>query len=373
MTDALTIARSALADAVTASTDANRNIGTSLQAALGALQAIDLTPPPPVLRIVQADFTGGSVANADFQQALDGAGFIYVPAGTFLIDGATRAWLRSRTTVIFHKDAQLRIKPNALDRYYGLFCDADVADVQTIGGSILGDRLGHTYGLGTNEHGMGVGISGGKRIRITELRVEQCTGDGISAFGEDLTFERITSTANRRQGMSLYTGARYRVLGGEYSNTGNMGTNAGTDPRAGVDIEPDKGNVDDVLFDSVTFSGNQTAGLLSWSRSEAAATISRVRAINCDFTANANGIDAKGIGGPIDIAVMRSRFTRNRAAGVKVESGSTFTIGSKDPADANTFVGTTTRTTKTLTGIATKYDIQVSTGGVANVGVNIYG
>lgn len=341
-------------------------------------EAAAMPPPPPVLRIVNADFTGKNDATADFQVQLDGAGVVYVPAGDYLIDAALSANVRSDTILIMHADARLIAKPNALRRYDVLKAE-DAANIQIIGGSIMGDRFAHDYSSGgTHEWGMGGRIRRCRNVVVRDLTVEDCTGDGISASGEGLAFHNVISNRNRRQGMSLYAGRDYVVSGGRYINTGNhVGPDGmvyeGASPKSGIDIEPDKGDVSGVLITGVEFS-KYRSGLLMVSRTDAASEIRGVVVLDCIFMEGANGINAENPSGRIvEFTARRNKFYRNTGSAIRLNDSTNAVIGHKtDASQANTFVGMKSREAFTKPGIASLYDIQLRDKATAEVGINNY-
>jgi parallel beta-helix repeat protein len=83
---------------------------------------------------------------------------------------------------------------------------------------------------------------------------------------------------------------------------------------------------------------------------------------------NANGAHAKALAGSIAVNVSGCSVTNNRGSGLRIESGATFNV------DGNVFDQTGERTDFTLTSTdtRTRYDINVLTGGKANVGTNKY-
>lgn len=355
-----------------------RNLSMDLQSAVAAAaEAAAQPPPPPVLRTVVADTAGKEDATVFFQEQLDGTGVVYVPAGLYLIDPFLSVNLRSGTIIILHPDAILTAKPNPLPRY-DIIKGENASNIQIIGGNVIGDRFAHDYSSGgTHEHGMGLRLRRCSNVVVRDLVLQDCTGDGISASGEDLSFRKVSCLRNRRQGLSLYSGRNYEVIGGSYSNTGDF-TNggmlfAGAKPKSGIDIEPDAGDVYDVRIDGVEFSKNQTAGLLVWSRTVAASEIRNVRVTNCGFSNNANGINASSPSGrAVEVDATRNRFYRNTGSAVRSETDALVVVGNGDPADANNIVGMTTREAFTKEGIATKFDLMQVNGGRIVAGINNY-
>ena len=363
-TDPLAFLRSALEEAINASSLANRNLSLTLQTALDAAQRIDIGPAIPVLRIARPD---------NLQELLDGSGVVYVPKGKYLVRPDTPLNVRSRTLLVMHPDAQLIMQVNNLPRYKVLHI-FEAQDVQVIGGLLLGDRLEHDYSSGgTHEWGMGLHVQRSQRVHIRDMECRNFAGDGFQISGQNLVIENSRAFNNRRQGMSIFQSRNVRVLGGEYSDTGKLGDNPGTKPMAGIDVEPDADTAEDLIFDGVTFRNNQSSGLLAWSNADAKASILGMHVINCTFEGSPNGLHASSPSGmPIDITALRNSFTRHKGAGVFAENRARIVVGSDLEEDANTFVSMSTRAPTEGAGLMTRYDIQTRTNAVVEVGFNRY-
>lgn len=122
------------------------------------------------------------------------------------------------------------------------------------------------------EWGMGISIRGGKNIRIYDPVTENCWGDGIyigSSVGwgttggarncsEDVEIYRHKASGNRRQGMSIVSARRCRVVNPVWENT------QGTNPQAGLDIEPNYATEDiqDVSIENPVTYNNAGPGVL---------------------------------------------------------------------------------------------------------------
>lgn len=212
-----------------------------------------------------------------FQRAIaalpDDGGTVEVPAGNYVIDPTRRTALRSRMHLELAPDAQLTAKPNALERAYVLMA-ALVSDIEISGGRILGDRDAH---LGTTgEWGHGIALYGVSRVTVRDIHVSRCWGDGIGIGGkrvggkgskafptasEDVVISGVTSTGNRRQGLTIGHSHDVRVHDSEFSYT------AGTSPEAGIDIEPDKpGNAMRVHIENCRMNNNRGCGIQVYKR-----------------------------------------------------------------------------------------------------------
>ncbi|WP_160137565.1 right-handed parallel beta-helix repeat-containing protein [Chryseobacterium sp. c4a] len=136
------------------------------------------------------------------------------------------------------------------------------------GGNILGDRYTHTGTEG--EWGYGIAVSGGSDITLKNIKIKDCWGDGLNIqhyydknnilhLLNGLTADKIISSNNRRQGMSIEGGENLYFTNCAFNNSN------GTSPECGVDIEPwDTGSiVRNVVFDNCEFLNNNHAGLLA--------------------------------------------------------------------------------------------------------------
>ncbi|MCX5511659.1 hypothetical protein, partial [Pseudomonas sp. BJa3] len=77
-------------------------------------------------------------------------------------------------------DARLVARANAAPRASVLLIE-DVHDVQVSGGRIIGDRDHHL--ATTGEWGHGIMVRGAERVRLRDLHIAKCWGDGISVGG----------------------------------------------------------------------------------------------------------------------------------------------------------------------------------------------
>lgn len=348
-----------------------------------AITSLGQVPDSLPLRVVASpgtDVVANPVLQAAFDAALSG-GIVYVSAGRYLVDTETMLRLRSGLILLLHPDAKLIGKPNAVKRSY-LFSGRNISDFVVVGGQLFGDRLSHTYGPidgkpSTHEWCMGIGLTDCQRGLVRDVCISQFAGDGLSIKGEDLSIVNVVSSHNRRQGMSIYSGRGIRVIGGEYAYTGAMGTNPGTPPMAGIDMEPDTGLLEDVLFAGVRSIGNGTSDLLAYCNAQVQG-IRNVRVEGCTLVGAANGLETQSAGaGRIDVTARANTLGGHKGASFKVGAGSTVTIGDALAANANVITANVQRAPNlefTLQGpdARTRYDIQVLTGGTAMVGYNRY-
>ncbi len=256
-----------------------------------------------------------------FQRAVDalrGGGVLDVPAGSYLIDPLRSVHLRSGVHLRLARGARLLARPNAAPRGYVLTVER-VSDVRISGGSIVGER--HAHQGRTGEWGHGIMIRGAARVSVSDMRISDCWGDGISIGGSplgrgrvlpssDIEIANVTCTGNRRQGLTIGRSRRVRVHDCEFSNTG------GTPPAAGIDVEPDAGDIArDVRIERCTVRGNRGPGIQVWKR-----TVDVVIA-DCTIQGNRNaGVLAMGAR---DLLIAGNRIDGNGKAGIAVRGGAT--------------------------------------------------
>jgi hypothetical protein len=204
---------------------------------------------------------------AAFQAAINSlpssGGTITVPAGTYRINALKSINMRSHTRLKLDPLAQLVAIPNNQTRSYVIKAWR-VNNVEIVGGSIVGERVRH---IGTTgEWGMGVDIRASSKVFVHNTKVSNCWGDGlyIGALGSsgsavpstDVTVSHVTSSNNRRQGLSFGPVQRVYILASTFANTN------GTAPQAGIDVEPStQGKSTDIRIEGSWLVGNQGNGL----------------------------------------------------------------------------------------------------------------
>jgi parallel beta-helix repeat protein len=256
------------------------------------------------------------------QRAIDAlpaaGGIVSVPAGRYLVDPVRRIRLRSHMQLRLDPAAYLVAKPNAAGRAYVLLLE-NVDDVVIAGGNILGERWRH---LGTRgEWGHGIAIQGSSRVRVRDIRISDCWGDGISLGqskpptpttprtpSQDVVLERVTCVGNRRQGLSIGHSRGVRVLDCTFADT------HGTKPECGIDIEPDPCcEAHDVVVQRCRMTGNRGSGLTIYKRTFG------VSVQGCTITGNhGHGILAVGTQGG---QIRDNLISQNGYTGLFMRSG----------------------------------------------------
>jgi polygalacturonase len=278
------------------------------------------TAAPVELRRFGARGDGDHDDTLAFQRAVDATpagGVLDVPAGSYVIDPVRSVRLHGHMHLRLARGARLVAKPNAAPRGYVLTVER-VSDVRISGGRIVGERHAHRGRSG--EWGHGIMVRGASRVSISDMRISDCWGDGISIGASpvrhgralpssDIEIIGVTCTGNRRQGLTIGRSRRVRVRDCEFSNTG------GTAPQAGIDIEPDAGDVArDVRIERCVVRGNRGPGIQVWKR-----TVD-IAIVDCTIEDNRNaGVLVVGASG---LGIAGNRIAGNGVAGVAVRSGS---------------------------------------------------
>lgn len=198
---------------------------------------------------------------SDIQAAIDSASknhvaVVYVPAGTYMIDATKSLEMHSNVTLQLSSDATLKAIPNNKGSYR-IIRFAYVNNASVIGGNIVGERFQHKGTTG--EDGMGIYVKASRDIKIANLTVKDCWGDGIylgdtasNIDNKNITIKNVRSTGNRRNGITIITGENINVNNCTVANT------QGTAPSDGLDIEPNhKTNVlKNISVNNLTSSHN---------------------------------------------------------------------------------------------------------------------
>lgn len=175
----------------------------------------------------------GSTDNTDvFRRLLAGGNrTIHVPAGDYVTHSLE---LESNTRLILDPGVTLR---DAGRLAYGerlLNIKVDNVHIRALGARVLASRT--SYSSGEQRHG--VYVYGGHRVLIEGLESSGHGGDGFYIGGgrddpsTDVMLSGCRSANNRRQGLSVTSARRVRVVDCEFLDTN------GTAPEYGIDLEP---------------------------------------------------------------------------------------------------------------------------------------
>jgi hypothetical protein len=257
-------------------------------------------------------------------------GTVAVPAGSFLIDASRSIRLKSGTTLRMEQGTRLVAKPNSLDRSYVVLVEG-AKGVVISGGAIVGERDHHTGTTG--EWGHGIYVRGSVDVSISDVHISSCWGDGIcigaipqkgalALKSSAIRIQRVVSTGNRRQGLSIGPAEDVRITECEFSNTN------GTKPSAGVDIEPEQPET----AARITVSGcrilnNAGPGIQIYRFVEGA------QVENCEIRGNAaNGVLIVGASGS---TVSGSTIADSGLSGVLVRGGANASVISGNTLSTN--------------------------------------
>ncbi|MEL4106099.1 right-handed parallel beta-helix repeat-containing protein [Oscillospiraceae bacterium WX1] len=195
---------------------------------------------------------------AAIQKALNSSQNVYVPGGTYYINVDISLKLRSNQTLKLADNAILQALPTA-SANYSVLDISGVTGVTVTGGKIVGDRDTHRGTSG--EWGMGILIeNGANNVAVTNITITNCWGDGLYLGGgtavTNIRLEGVTADNNRRQGLSITNATGVTVTNSTFKNT------QGTAPEAGIDLEPNEGQVvANVTITNTVCTGNAGSGL----------------------------------------------------------------------------------------------------------------
>jgi uncharacterized protein YjdB len=257
--------------------------------------------------------TGNGVTDdtASIQKAIDtGASTVIIPDGTYMINALISVKPRSNQTIQMSEGTILKAIPTS-EAHYQIIFIKNVSNVQIWGGTVLGERYQHTATKG--EFGYGIWIADKTdTIRISNLTIKDCWGDGImvgsdgssTGLAKNLIIDNVVCDSNRRQGMSITYGENIIV-----NNCTFMNTN-GTDPQAGIDIEPGCNDsvygdyVKNVAIKNSQFINNKWAGIALIGNS--GLCVDNIKITNCVFSKNykeihvGSGVTNSGVTDPAD-------------------------------------------------------------------------
>jgi hypothetical protein len=177
------------------------------------------------------------------------------------------------------------------------------------GARVIAERAHYTE----HEWRHGVYIYGAQKVRIEGLESSSHGGDGFYVGGPpgspsmDITISSCRAGNNRRQGLSITSGRRVRIIDCEFTNT------QGTDPQFGIDIEPNDpvDYADDIVILRPLTRNNHGGGILIWLEGLRS---SRIRAPTVDVTIIDHRSENDAIPFASSIPTGISQIIRYRAA-----------------------------------------------------------
>jgi polygalacturonase len=204
---------------------------------------------------------------AAFQAAFNAlptsGGTVVVPNGTYMINALEGISMRSHSRLSMASAAVLSAIPNNAQRSWVVKV-WNVNNVEIVGGHIVGERVGHTGTTG--EWGYGIDLEGASTVSVHDIALSNCWGDGlvVSATGSGstavlstgVTINRVTSTNNRRQGLTIGPSQQVYVVNSSFTDSNGIA------PQAGIDIEPaTQGSTSQVRIENSVLSNNVGNGL----------------------------------------------------------------------------------------------------------------
>lgn len=224
---------------------------------------------------IPTDGTDAVRTTEGLQAALDwasrhGFGTVRVPAGRYLVGKVVSDTyvqgisMPGAMALELAPEAQLRMVPN--DRWNScLVLVSNRTDVVVRGGSLVGDRDGHTYtpkdGSTAHDEGHGICVWGlSSRVLVEDVDLSRFTGDGVLVVGgstatdsaKNIVIRRTVSHGNRRQGFSLVR------VDGALLEDNTISEIRGTPPQFGIDIEtpPGQGSSRNIVIARSWFRDN---------------------------------------------------------------------------------------------------------------------
>lgn len=183
------------------------------------------------VRQMGAKGDGTTDDTAKIQLAFNKYKNIFISDGTYMINAETSVFPKSNSYIKLSGNATLKAITNSRESYDIIKFD-NVSNIIFEGGTVEGDRETHTGSSG--EWGMGIAIrNSSENINIKDITAKNCWGDGLYInTAKNIKTQNIICDNNRRQGLSIISVDTYHSLNDSFINT------KGTDPQAGVDIEP---------------------------------------------------------------------------------------------------------------------------------------
>jgi parallel beta-helix repeat protein len=247
-------------------------------------------PPPPtplscapaptssaVVNVKDKGATGNGSTNdtAAFNSAVaavPSGGTVYVPDGTYMIEAVnTHINLKSNMTLSMSNGAILKAQAYS-GKGAGIVRVYNLTNVNIIGGTVDGNMYNHTPRLPCDwrtcgQWGMGIDLYNSTNVYIEKVKAINNFGDGFyiggsanaNPVGKNINICKVIADGNRRQGLTATSVDGMVIKNSIFKNTD------GSNPMAGVDFEPDAGNVvKNVTITNSVFVGNSGAGLMLW-------------------------------------------------------------------------------------------------------------
>ncbi len=265
-------------------------------------------------------------------------GTLIVPMGVYMLDAVVGLQLKSQMTLQMQTNAVLRAIPNNKTGY-NMVNIFNANNVNVLGGTIEGERFKH---MGTaGEWGHCLVINRSTNVVVEDVTAKECWGDGFYVGGaatKAITFCKVVADRNRRQGMSITSVDGLQIYDSVFKNT------AGTEPEAGLDIEPNLGStVTNVLITRSLFDNNAGGGMQIGPAGVDKATTFVTKTIIDGNTFTNNGIGALSPpNAAINLSSSSGNTLRNNTITGNVGSGITVVETTGSVVTGNTITGTLT-------------------------------
>ena len=188
------------------------NLQAGYQATHAAVAEMHVTP-----QMFGAVGDGVADDTEAIQNAINSSTNVYIPSGTYKVSFNTTIGDRLNPAIVVPSNRNIRIAPDAvitcdgvtLERY-SFFRLVDVENVTIEGGTIIGERENHTGDTG--EWGMGISLAYARNIKIKNITIRDCWGDGIcigtiehdpERICQNVFIDNVICDNNRRQGISV--------------------------------------------------------------------------------------------------------------------------------------------------------------------------
>lgn len=243
---------------------------------------------------IKSDGSDSTATTNGLQNALNyassaGCRDVYLDAGTYAIDCTNQIQVYDKTAycgIRIPSGIHLHLDPNTVLKAqangltdYAMICFCDAADAGLYGGKLYGDRDSHDFSAsGTHEACHVIAIRISSYITVKNVQIYQPTGDGIIiggfyAYGQTgymrpnhIVVDGCVIDGARRNNISVIDGEYMQIVNNTIQNAGTVN---GTNPKAGMDVEPNYNEsvpnwqrAENVFIKNNTFKGNSANDLI---------------------------------------------------------------------------------------------------------------
>ena len=251
-----------------------------------------------------------------FQTALTNE-TVFVPGGTYIIDGELTLNLTNNSQLIGRGAAVLKLKATT-NGVHTLLRIASVTNVLVSGLTLLGETNTPIGGAS----GVGLSIRNSRSVTIRDVAFNEWFSYGCyiggSGGSSDVLLDRITCSHNRRNGLAIVHATNVMVVASTFEYS------VGESPEAGVDIEPNSGGVvRDVRFTACRFAHNGLRGI--YLNKGAGDAVERIRIDDTCIAEGHTNVNGAGISLSLANDCLLAGQSRSNYFGVAISS-STNTI-----------------------------------------------